>query len=82
MLDMGHTMMNEDDEEEFEQFYDYSRTYINMGLEMQPKAILPQKEESKKKVRSGNESEDSWEDCDMESADDNEAIEEADENDE
>lgn len=82
---MGHCMMNEDDEEEYEQFYDYARTYVNMGLQMKNKAIEPQKEESKKRAvkESGENSDDSWEDCDMESdEDDVEMIEEVDENEE
>ena len=86
MIDMGHTMMNEEDEVEYEQFYDFARTYINMGLEMKPEAGV---EERKKKVKvkgeKGDVSDDSWESVDEKSGDEesgDEAIAEVDEEEE
>jgi hypothetical protein len=74
MVDMGHTLMSEEDEAEYEEFYDYARTYVNMGLEMKPQ-IKAAPEETKKARGKGDESDGSWEDCDLASGD--EAIEEA-----
>lgn len=84
MIDMGHCMMNEDDEEEYEQFYDYARTYVNMGLKMNLAIEAPKEESKKRAVKdSGDQSDDSWEDVDMESDDEeNEVIQEVDENEE
>ena len=39
MLDMGHTMMSLDCDEEFEIFYDFSRQYTDLNLKKKTKAI-------------------------------------------
>jgi len=70
MTDKGHCMMNDDDEDEYQPFYDYARQYEIMGLPME-KPLKSIEEEKKPKKSDDNEGDDrSWEDCDLTDQDD------------
>ena len=66
MLDKAHCMINMDDEEEYLDFYDFTKSYEN-----HPDAVMPPKEERKvaAKIIEENDSEESWDDCDEQSLD-------------
>lgn len=70
MIDMGHCFMNADDESEYEEFYDFSKTYQDHPLAI--KGI----EEKKTKDNDGEDSDESWEDAEFESGDDEEMSDE------
>ena len=61
MLDKGHCMMNMEDEDEYLDFYDFSKTYENHPLLIKDdkKAIEPVKESAAEAEEA-----DSWSDCD------------------
>ena len=63
MIDMAHCRINMDDEEEYLDFYDFTKTYEN-----HPDAVVnPVKqpiEEEGKDSQNDKESNESWEDCD------------------
>ena len=64
MIDKQHTFMNMEDEHEYEQFYDFSKTY-----EDHPQAA---KQEPKQKEAKEDEEDPEWEDVDLEDANDDE----------
>lgn len=59
MTDKGHCQLNPDDEEEYEEFYDFSKTYKDHP------DVIKTSSESKKE----GETDDPWEDVDFESGD-------------
>ena len=66
MIDMAHCRINMEDEEEYLDFYDFTKTYEN-----HPAAVFAKQEEEKapdndKVEEASNES---WEDCDEQSLD-------------
>ena len=68
MMDKGHCLMNTEDEEEFEEFYDFTKTYENHPL------LIKQTEKPKRVRKEGDqaadgEADEAWEDVDFESAD-------------
>jgi len=65
-------MMNDEDESEFKDFYDYALQYENMGLPMDKQIEAPKEEQVKEKENG----EDDWEDCDFEDCNDDEEEEE------
>lgn len=82
MISKNHCMMNMEDEEEYLDFYDFSKTYENMpGIVLEKKTVeKPIKEEDEDDEGSwedlgdndkeAKKSQGSWEDCDEESLDD------------
>ena len=69
MMDKGHCFLNQDDEEEFEEFYDFSKTYENHPLAI--KTTKRVRKEGEDGVEDGK-GEEAWEDVDFESADEEE----------
>lgn len=73
--------MNMEDEDEYVDFYDFSKTYQNHPLMIQEKDEVIQEEgsdeEMDKKPKNKNDGSDSeWDDCDLESMDSKEAADE------
>ena len=58
-------MVNMDDEQEYLDFYDFTKTYENHPLAI--KQTVPVEESKIKEEESGEEDEGSWEDCDAQS---------------
>ena len=63
MLDKSHCMMNMDEEEEYLDFYDFTKTYEN-----EPLANVVKEEGEERKVQAINE-EDEWDECELEDED-------------
>ena len=88
-MDQGHCIMNMDDEDEYVDFYDFSKTYENHPLIIrgeEKNAIMseiPEEEETKKKSKKEKTEDDGsdsdWDDCDLESIDSAEAAKAAEE---
>jgi hypothetical protein len=86
MVDCRHCIMNMEDEDEYVDFYDFSKTYENHPLMIQSGSSdsiteeegedddEPVKASKKKKKAEG--SDDDWDDCDLESIDSDEAAKE------
>jgi len=73
MIDKSHCIMNMDDEEEYLDYYDFSKTYKNHPLLLENEDDLMIKEAGEKEESEG--SGDGWEDCDLDSdADEEDAI--------
>ena len=75
MIDSCHCIMNMEDEDEYVDFYDFSKTYENHPLIIQgeeKKALEPIKEEK------GTKKDDEWEDCDYEDMNSDDAMDEID----
>jgi pre-60S factor REI1 len=64
MLDKSHCMMNMDDEEEYLEFYDFTKTYEN-----HPELAGAVKEEGEEKKVETIKEEDEWDDCELEDED-------------
>jgi len=64
MIDKGHCMINMDDEDEYADFYDFSKTYENHPLLVKDENQI---EEDKAAEDAGQD--DGWEDCDVEDGD-------------
>lgn len=64
MIDMAHCRINMDDEEEYLDFYDFTKTYEN-----HPDAVIKEEEKVKAQEKDKEASEESWDDCDEESLD-------------
>lgn len=77
MIDKGHCMMNMEDEEEYLDFYDFSKTYENHPLLIGNKGVEEIKADKPKKVVE-EEDEGSWEDCDGVSLDSAEDVDDED----
>ena len=78
MCDKSHCIMNMEDEDEYLDFYDFSKTYENHPLLVKD-STLAIKEESaaKESDDKSEEGDDGWEDCDVEdAASDEEEVEE------
>jgi hypothetical protein len=81
MIDKGHCFMNIEDEEEYERFYDFSKTYENHPDAIKVAGETDKKEdgeEGKDVVKVSNH--DEWEDIDVEDAKEEEIAEDMDEN--
>lgn len=82
MQDKSHCVMNMEDEDEYLDFYDFSKTYENHPLLIKDDTLAikeaePDKEEESKAGAGEAASEgEGWEDCDMEDADSNDGKEE------
>lgn len=69
MIDKGHCILNMEDEDEYVDYYDFSKTYKNHPLLIEdPNAI---KEAGEENEDDGNASE-GWEDCDLDDDEDGE----------
>lgn len=69
MVDKSHCIINMEDEDEYIDYYDFSKTYENHPLLIksegegeEPVASIKPEEESKK-AKEGGDDEDSWDDC-------------------
>ena len=77
--------MNMDDEDEYVDFYDFSKTYQNHPLmireqnEVIDEGEPEDEDDEKKKGKKGDGSDSEWDDCDLESMDSKEAAAAADE---
>ena len=76
MMDCGHCMMNMEDEDEYVDFYDFSKTYQNHPLMIQEQGDSIQEEGSDEDEAKKDGSDSEWDDCDLESMDSKEAAEE------
>lgn len=79
MRDKSHCVMNMEDEEEYLDFYDFSKTYENHPLLIKDDTLAikeaePEKEteDSKDAAKDGDAASEGWEDCDVEDAGSNE----------
>ena len=78
MLDKGHSFMNLEDEHEYEQFYDFSKTYEGHPEVENLIKVTKTEEESpaeKKAKASSDKPHDEWEDVDFEDANEDEVAE-------
>ncbi|CDW78361.1 zinc finger protein 622-like [Stylonychia lemnae] len=61
MMDKGHCQMSTEDEEEYEEFYDFTKTYDNHPL------VEKQSQKKKERKEGEGEQDEAWEDVDFES---------------
>jgi hypothetical protein len=68
MIDKSHCILNMEDEDEYVDYYDFSKTYKNHPLLIVPENAIKEAGEKEEAEDEGNGSE-GWEDCDLEDDD-------------